>query len=47
MANLAKFIQINSEEFDIMKLQDAILNYIRSLEAKIQELEDRLEAGGL
>jgi len=43
MANLKKFVTINSKDFDISKLQDAILNYIRSLEAKIKELEERIE----
>ena len=47
MPDLQKYIPIHSDDFDISKLQDAVQAYIRSLEAKIKELEARLTAGGL
>lgn len=46
MADLKAFVRIHSNDFDTSKLQDAIIEYILSLEAKIAELEARLEAGG-
>lgn len=47
MADLKDFQRIYSDDFDISKLQDALIEYINSLEVKIKELEARLEAGGL
>lgn len=47
MPDLKSFVKIHSDDYDTSKLQDAILNYINSLEIKIQDLEARLEAGGL